>query len=255
MDKAEAMTLLKQKLDGYRKQSYFTLAEAVGQVSREELCGPSGIQYQIEVQLFWDDKPGGTIRMVGSIDDRGLRAFVPVTETLLIAPGTSTETGRATGGGGRSMGGSLFIAAGLQVGAVLIGYFWGVAVHYPGRPPSTYTFCAQLAGLLMLGGVFASLVGYPVEKARYRTSVCVASLLYSVGIVFCEPFLHVQQFSEIVVAALVLVPLLLALGYLVRGEAWLSLAGVTLVVFTSSAMIASNANVSDGGSGFFSWWR
>jgi len=100
------------------------------------------------------------------------------------------------------MGGSLFIAAGLQVGAVLIGYFWGVAVHYPGRPPSPYTFCTELAGLLMLGGIFASLVGYPVENAKHRASVCVTSLLYSVGIVLCEPFLHVHQFSEVVVAAL-----------------------------------------------------
>jgi hypothetical protein len=154
-----------------------------------------------------------------------------------------------------SMSRSLVITAALQLGAVVLGHFWGVAVHYPGRPPSAYTAGAQLAGLLMLGGAFGSLVSRPVKWAKYRTSVCIAALLYSLGVVLCEPFLDVHQPREIVVAVLVLVPLLMTVGYLVRGQAWASVAGVMLFVFTSSAMIASNANVSDAGSGFFSWWR
>ena len=149
---------------------------------------------------------------------------------------------------------SVLIAVGLQAGAVGLGLLWGVAVDYPVRSPSVYTASAAIAGLLMLSGVFASLVSVPVEKASHRTAVCIASLLYSACVVLCEPFWRVHQIDEIVLAALVLVPLLLAIGYLVRGQAWASVAGVALFVFTSNVMIASNANSSVAGSGFFRSW-
>jgi hypothetical protein len=149
---------------------------------------------------------------------------------------------------------SVQIAVGLQAGSVGLGHLWGVAFHYPVRLPSVYTTSALIAGLLMLSGIFASLVSVTEERARHRTAVCIASLLYSVGVVWCEPFWRVHQVNEIVVAALVLVPLLLAIGYLVRGRAWASVAGVALFVFTSNVMIASNANSSVAGSGFFCSW-
>lgn len=152
------------------------------------------------------------------------------------------------------MRGARIIAAGLQIGSVVLGHNWGVMIHYPGRPPSIYTACAKSAGLLMLGGIVASMLIRPQKTVKHRTGVCAAALVYSVGVVWCEPFLHVHQLSEMVVAALVQVPLLLAIGLLVRRQAWLSVAGVTLFVFTGCAMIASNANVCDAGSGFFSWW-
>ena len=42
---------------------------------RAEMRGPSGATYQVEVQLFWDDQPNGELRVMGSIDDGGWRAF------------------------------------------------------------------------------------------------------------------------------------------------------------------------------------
>jgi len=99
------------------------------------------------------------------------------------------------------------------------------------------------------------LVARDRENAEYRTGVCIASLLYSIGVVLREPFLDVHQLSEIVVAAFVLVPLLLAIAYLVRWRAWIAVAGIALFVVTSSAMIASNGKVNDAGSGFFGWWN
>jgi hypothetical protein len=152
------------------------------------------------------------------------------------------------------MRGPLLVTFCLQAGSVVLGHFGGLMVHYPGRPPSVYTALAGLAALLMLGGVLASLAGRPTGNVRHRTGVAVVVLLYSVGVALWDPFLNVHQLAEVVVGALLLLPLLLAIGYLVRGEAWLTVAGVTLFVFTSSAMIASNANVIDAGSGFFGWW-
>ena len=82
----------------------------------------------------------------------------------------------------------------------------------------------------------------------------VSCLAYSVAVVLFEPFLDVHGLAAVVGAALVLVPLLLALAYLAWRRAWVSAAGVALFVFVSAAMLASNAGLSDAGSGFFSYW-
>lgn len=154
----------------------------------------------------------------------------------------------------KPMRGTLLISAGLQGGAVILGHFAGLEMGYSDHPPKIFTNCALLAGLLMLNGIVASLLCRPTGVVRYRTAVCVGSLLYSVGVVLRDPFLHINQYRNIVMAILVLVPLLLVIGYHVRGKAWLSAAGVTLFVFTSTMMIAYNTSVSDFGSGFFSFW-
>jgi hypothetical protein len=41
--------------------------------------GKSGAEYQIEIQVFWDDRINGDLRVIGSIDDGKLRAFFPLT--------------------------------------------------------------------------------------------------------------------------------------------------------------------------------
>jgi hypothetical protein len=57
-----------------------------------EIRGASGAAYQIEVQFFWDDNRRRIVRVVGSIDDGGVRAFVPLTKTLLVSPPESVMT-------------------------------------------------------------------------------------------------------------------------------------------------------------------
>ena len=47
---------------------------------------PAGREYQTEVNVLWDDRPGGNIRVIGSIDDGGLRAFAPLTDSFIKAP-------------------------------------------------------------------------------------------------------------------------------------------------------------------------
>ena len=42
-------------------------------VEAYEVRGVSGTAYQIEIQFFWDGKPGDTIRVMGSIDERHSR--------------------------------------------------------------------------------------------------------------------------------------------------------------------------------------
>ena len=86
MDREEAFCLLDAHLDRYRKLSYAELAAKIGDEKFPKVVGPSGAAYQIEIQVCWDHKPNGDIRVLGAIDDGGLRAFVPVCSDLIVSP-------------------------------------------------------------------------------------------------------------------------------------------------------------------------
>jgi hypothetical protein len=86
MNKVEALSLLQGQLWPWRERSWAQLREEVGQSHRFEVTGESGTWYQGEIQVFWDDKPDGAIRVMASIDDGGWRAFVPLTDDFILAP-------------------------------------------------------------------------------------------------------------------------------------------------------------------------
>jgi hypothetical protein len=87
MNKQEAKEILKQQLDTYRNRPYSELTKMIDtNPVTYELRGPSGTSYQIEIQAFWDNKPNGNIRVKGSIDDGGLRAFAPNSDGFIKNP-------------------------------------------------------------------------------------------------------------------------------------------------------------------------
>lgn len=86
MDKREAQELLTARLAEYRRLPYAALAVRIGTDDHQEIEGPSGVQYQVEVQFAWDHDPGGPIRVIGSIDDGGLRAFAPLCDDFIVTP-------------------------------------------------------------------------------------------------------------------------------------------------------------------------
>ena len=54
-----------------------------------ERSSPEEKWYQIEIQVFWDDKPKGDVRVAGSIDDGGWRAYLPLCRDFIMAPDNS----------------------------------------------------------------------------------------------------------------------------------------------------------------------
>ena len=84
MDREEALGLLNAKLDDYRQMTYAELVSKIDTNEVVEVNGPSRVEYQIEIQVFWDHKPNGDIRVLGAIDDGGLRAFMPLCSDLLV---------------------------------------------------------------------------------------------------------------------------------------------------------------------------
>jgi hypothetical protein len=86
MNKTEALVVLQGQLQPWRERSWMDLRNEVGRAQRFEVTDESGIWYQGDVQVFWDGKPDGAIRVVASVDDGGWRAFVPLTDSFILAP-------------------------------------------------------------------------------------------------------------------------------------------------------------------------
>ena len=86
MDTGAARKVLNKWLAKLRAVPYRELAARVDTVTTDEEARDSERSWQLEVQVLWDDEPGGNVRVVVSIDDGGLRAFVPVSESFVKAP-------------------------------------------------------------------------------------------------------------------------------------------------------------------------
>jgi hypothetical protein len=86
VNNAEAKALLRSHLQSYRDRSYAELAALIGSVQVAQLAGAGGVEYQVEINFAWDDRPDGDIRVMGSIDDGGWRAFIPLCEDFIMAP-------------------------------------------------------------------------------------------------------------------------------------------------------------------------
>ena len=87
MDGVEARLLLGERLATYRAKSYEQLRELIHRGGETfEVRGPSGSPYQVEICAVWDDKAGGEVRVIGAIDDGGIRAFAPLTDSFIMTP-------------------------------------------------------------------------------------------------------------------------------------------------------------------------
>jgi hypothetical protein len=86
MNTKESRELIAQELETYRVKSYLELVGNIGETIVFQKYGPSGTQYQIEILIIWDSTPNGAIRVLGSIDDGGLRALVPLIGSILKHP-------------------------------------------------------------------------------------------------------------------------------------------------------------------------
>jgi len=92
MNDEEARSVLRAHLDPYRRRSYAELSAKLGNQGCDEVTGPSGAAYQIEVDVMWDGAPGQDLRVIGAIDDgRGWRSISPLTESFLMSPDGTTR--------------------------------------------------------------------------------------------------------------------------------------------------------------------
>jgi hypothetical protein len=86
MDTVAAQKILNEWLAKLRAVPYQELASRVDSVTTDEIARDSARSWQLEIQVVWDDEPNGDVRVMVSIDDGGLRAFVPMTESFIKSP-------------------------------------------------------------------------------------------------------------------------------------------------------------------------
>ncbi len=90
-DSREAGDLLEAELAPYRRLSHAECTQLIKQGERlnTSVASSRGIEYQIEIDLDWEDRIGDSIRVLGSIDDGLLRAYMPLTKSFVVLPPVS----------------------------------------------------------------------------------------------------------------------------------------------------------------------
>lgn len=85
MDRAEAKSILAKELTEFAAP--LRQARCIDQARDvKNVVGDSGANYQIEFNVFWDSKPNGNLRIMASMHDGGWRAYVPLTDSLIMKP-------------------------------------------------------------------------------------------------------------------------------------------------------------------------
>jgi len=83
----EATAIVRQELTKYRSRPYIELCRLVDtRLPSLAVKGASGAEYQVMIQIHWDGRRGGDIRVIGLIDDGGWRAFIPLSEGFITGP-------------------------------------------------------------------------------------------------------------------------------------------------------------------------
>lgn len=97
-DESEARAILEVKIEELRARGY----ERLGSMSKRgfvvsgpselvEVRGESGVPYQLETDVFWDDKKGGDLRVIVTLFEDCL-ANRTMSDDFIIAPdGSSIE--------------------------------------------------------------------------------------------------------------------------------------------------------------------
>ena len=87
MNKNEYLALLAPIVADYRKKPYsFWLSHLDAEPIVFDVQAEDGTKCCVEINACWDGKPDSNVRVFFSIDDGGWRAFVPVTDSFIIAP-------------------------------------------------------------------------------------------------------------------------------------------------------------------------
>jgi len=86
----EAIEVLDRELARFRDEPYSALVARMSSDSEDcidyEVVAPTGRKYQVQIQVLWDGRSGGDVRVLGAIDDGGWRAFMPLCRDFIKAP-------------------------------------------------------------------------------------------------------------------------------------------------------------------------
>ena len=81
-----ARLLIAEKIKELRKLTYGELLKFMKRPTVYAAKGPDGKEYCLEVEVFWDSKKGGNLRVLVCGDASGFDAFRPETDDFILAP-------------------------------------------------------------------------------------------------------------------------------------------------------------------------
>jgi hypothetical protein len=65
MNRDEARSILRGRVAQLRREPYDRLkSNWLGQPDCEQITGDSGVEYQVEIEAFWDDETAGHLRLI-----------------------------------------------------------------------------------------------------------------------------------------------------------------------------------------------
>ncbi|HEY6948739.1 MAG TPA: hypothetical protein VI297_07980 [Gemmatimonadales bacterium] len=76
--------LLDEALARHRAEPYEKLVAGIGRPHVRSVRGSDGRDYDIEIEMMWNDQPGGLVRVLGAIDDGSERAFLPISDDFIM---------------------------------------------------------------------------------------------------------------------------------------------------------------------------
>ncbi len=86
MSNGEVASILADRLAHYRTRRHDEPTGLLLAPVAEEVTGTSGKRYQMIVQASWTGSPGGDLRVVAGVDDKGWQLFNPITDSFVARP-------------------------------------------------------------------------------------------------------------------------------------------------------------------------
>jgi hypothetical protein len=86
MGREEALALADEVMADLRKLPYDECRKLMDAVSKRELRGRDGKEYQLVVEAFWDGRENGNVRVSVRVDDGRTSAFKPWCRSFIIGP-------------------------------------------------------------------------------------------------------------------------------------------------------------------------
>ena len=84
MNRLEAYEIISKVLDQYRRVGFDALSSRIGTTTSEEILGPSGVKYTVDVAFAWSAPDRCDLLLRGRIDDLDTFHFDPLEEKIRI---------------------------------------------------------------------------------------------------------------------------------------------------------------------------